>query len=41
VGYALPRSFTVIDATVWLALINCGVLAWHATTLSREARQPV
>jgi hypothetical protein len=35
-GWAVPRGITVIDLTVWLALINCGVLVWHAARLNRE-----
>jgi len=38
VGYALPRSVTIIDATVVLALINCAALAWHAATLATVSR---
>ena len=34
---ALPRTFTIVDTTVWLALANCVALAWHARVLSREA----
>jgi hypothetical protein len=37
VGYALPRGITVVDATVVLALVNCGALVWHARVLAREA----
>jgi hypothetical protein len=36
IGYALPRTATVIDATVLLAAVNCGALAWHAAVFSRE-----
>jgi hypothetical protein len=36
VGYALPRSLTIIDATVVLAFVNCGVLLWHARVLRAE-----
>jgi hypothetical protein len=35
-GYALPRMWTVVDATVWLAVINCTALVWHGTVFSRE-----
>jgi len=37
VGYALPRSLTIIDATVVLAIVNCIALVWHARVLRREA----
>jgi hypothetical protein len=36
-GYAFPRTLTVIDATVILALVDCATLAWHAGVLSRES----
>jgi hypothetical protein len=36
IGFALPRTITVIDATVWLALANCFWLLWHARVLARE-----
>jgi hypothetical protein len=36
IGFALPRSLTIIDATVVLAVVNCGALAWHAAVFSRE-----
>jgi hypothetical protein len=36
IGYALPRTLTVIDATVVLAVINCAALWWHARILKRE-----
>jgi hypothetical protein len=35
-GYRIPRGLTVIDMTVVLAMVNCAVLAWHATVLHRE-----
>jgi hypothetical protein len=40
-GYALPRAWTIIDATVWLALVNCCALAWHARVLGRECSTAV
>jgi hypothetical protein len=40
VGYALPRSITIIDATVVLAVVNCLALVWHARVLKREAVTP-
>jgi hypothetical protein len=36
-GYAVPRSLTVIDATVILALVNCVSLVWHGAVLRRES----
>ena len=44
-GYAIPRAVTVIDLTVVLSLLNCGVLGWHMAVFSREcsragARRP-
>ncbi len=36
IGYALPRTVTIVDATVVLAVANCAVLAWHAAVFSRE-----
>jgi hypothetical protein len=35
-GYAIPRSLTVIDATVILALVNCASFVWHGYVLRRE-----
>ena len=35
-GYAVPRTLTVVDLTVWLAAINCAALVWHGTVLGRE-----
>jgi hypothetical protein len=35
-AYALPRTVTVIDATVWLSLGNCAALMWHAAVLRAE-----
>ena len=35
-GYAVPRTLTVIDLTVWLALANCATLVWHGWVLSGE-----
>lgn len=32
-----PRNFTVVDATVILALINIGAILWHARRFSEEA----
>jgi len=36
IGFALPRSLTIIDATVVLAVVNCAALSWHAAVFSRE-----
>lgn len=36
----IPRSITVIDATVVLAVANCVALAWHAGLLKRECSEP-
>lgn len=33
-----PRTFTIIDATVLLALANCLLFTWHARNFSRECR---
>jgi len=38
VGYALPRSLTIVDATVVLAFVNCAALVWHARRLRAECR---
>ncbi len=32
-----PRNFTIIDATVILAVINCAALGWHARAFSAES----
>ncbi|MES1255095.1 MAG: hypothetical protein ABUS56_05775, partial [Acidobacteriota bacterium] len=37
-GWAIPRTVTVVDLTVWLSLVNCAALAWHAALLQRECR---
>ena len=36
VGYAIPRSLTIIDMTIWLAAVNCAALVWHARAFHRE-----
>jgi hypothetical protein len=36
VGYALPRTVTIVDATVILATIECAALWWHARILRDE-----
>jgi hypothetical protein len=35
VGFALPRTLTGIDATVWLSAANVAALAWFAVCLRR------
>ncbi|HWW84716.1 MAG TPA: hypothetical protein VNZ26_14000 [Vicinamibacterales bacterium] len=37
IGYALPRTLTIIDATVVLSVVNCAALVWHGSVLRREA----
>ena len=37
-GWAVPRSLTIVDMTVVLAVINCGLFVWHARILRGEAR---
>jgi hypothetical protein len=32
-----PRTLTVIDSTVWLALANCGLFCCHASVFARIA----
>ena len=36
IGYALPRTMTIVDATVIVALVNCFSLLWHAAVLRTE-----
>jgi len=36
IGYAIPRTLTIVDATVLVAIANCAALAWHAAVFSRE-----
>jgi len=33
-----PRTFTIIDATVLLAAVNCAVFVWHARVFNDECR---
>jgi uncharacterized membrane protein len=33
---ALPRTWTIIDTTVWLAVANCVAFFYHARLLDRE-----
>jgi hypothetical protein len=35
-GWAVPRTLTPVDASVLLAFVNVGLLAWHARVLARE-----
>jgi hypothetical protein len=37
VGYAIPRSWTLIDLSVVLSVLNCAALAWHGAVFRREA----
>jgi hypothetical protein len=37
-GWAVPRTMTVIDATVVLSVINILALIWHARLLARESQ---
>ena len=39
-GWAVPRTITPVDASVLLAFVNIGVLAWYARVLAREAAAP-
>jgi hypothetical protein len=34
--FAVPRSLTLIDLTVLLAVANCAALGWHAAVLKRQ-----
>ena len=34
--FAIPRSLTLIDMTVLLAVANCAALGWHAVVLKRQ-----
>jgi hypothetical protein len=36
IGYAIPRTLTVIDLSVIVAVANCAALGWHATVLRSE-----
>jgi hypothetical protein len=36
--FAVPRSFTVIDATLLIALFGCGSVLWFARVLYAECR---
>lgn len=40
VGYRLPRTWTIVDATVWLAVANCLALVWHAAILRQACASP-
>jgi hypothetical protein len=34
--YRIPRSLTIIDLTVVIAIVNCAALAWHAVVFRAE-----
>jgi hypothetical protein len=36
--WALPRSLTLLDTTLLLAVFNCGLFVWHGAVLRAEAR---
>jgi hypothetical protein len=36
-GYAIPRSLTLIDLSVVPSIVNCAALVWHGTVFRREA----
>lgn len=38
VGYGLPRSITIVDASVVLALANVAALVWHGRVLKAACR---
>ena len=38
--FMIPRSLTIIDLSVLAAVVNCGMLAWHATVLRRACEPP-
>jgi len=40
-GYAIPRTLTVIDLSVIVAVANCVSLAWHAGALKSECSMAV
>jgi hypothetical protein len=40
VGYLIPRTLTIVDMTVLLAILNCATLAWHATVFRVECSVP-
>ena len=45
IGFALPRTITIVDLTVIVALVNCSLLVWHAAVLKSQcstaaARRP-
>jgi hypothetical protein len=41
IGYALPRSLSVVDLTVIVAVFNCFLLLWHAVVLKTECSTAV
>ena len=40
VGFAVTRTFTGIDATVWLSVANLGVFVWFARRFGRSLGNP-
>jgi hypothetical protein len=38
--FAVPRAFTVVDATLLVAVLGCGSLVWFAKVLRDEAARP-
>jgi hypothetical protein len=40
IGLAVPRTFTILDATVWLSLANIALLVWFARRLRAELLPP-
>src|SRR5712692_1307850 len=36
-GYAIPRTLTVIDLSVVVSVVNCAALVWHGAVFRREA----
>ena len=39
IGFAVPRTITGIDATVWLSLVNVGAFVWFARLLRQTLRE--
>jgi len=40
-GTIVDRTWTFIDATVWVAVANCAVFAWHVAVFRRACEDPV
>jgi hypothetical protein len=34
--YTIPRTISIVDLSVLLAVANCAALVWHAAVLKRE-----